>query len=188
LESPHYQKAAEEPVEARGIGRLLVTFRIGRDQDASALDLTRALARGLKIFSDLLPAHYASYTKRDFNDDFLSATGLSVKQYYDCWTAVMMPVITNAAKNDANIFAGSYFNPRTFCPPNAPELQALFPKFIALKSQTPDELRSAILMGRKPEDIDPLEPYSVKPLIGRSSDSIRRRICERPTGPRCRSV
>jgi hypothetical protein len=162
-----YQKAAEEPLEAQGIGRLLVTFRIGRDQDASALDLTRALARGLKIFSDLLPAHYASYTKRDFNDDFLSATGLTLKQYYDCWAALMMPVVTSAAKDDLNLFAGPCFNPKTFCPPNAPELQALFPKFIALKSQTPDELRSAILMGRKPEDIDPLEPYSVKPLMPR---------------------
>ena len=163
-----YQRAASAPAEpSQGVGRLLVTFRIGRDQDASALDLTRALARGLKIFSDLLPAHYAKYTKRDFNNDFLSVTGLTIKQYYDCWTAVMMPVITNAAKSALDLFAGPYFNPKTFCPPNAPELQALFPKFIALKSQTSDELKSALLKGRKPEEIDPLEPYSVRPLMPR---------------------
>ena len=162
-----YQPAAVPTELSHGIGRLLVTFRIGRDQDASALDLTRALARGLKIFSDLLPPHYANYTKRDFNSDFLRATGLTIKQYYDCWTAIMMPVITNAAKNDLNLFAGPNFNPKTFCPPNAPELQALFPKFIALKSQTPDQLKSALLSNRKPEEIDPLDSYNVRPLTQR---------------------
>jgi len=79
----------------------------------------------------------------------------------------MMPVITSAAKNDLNLFAGPSFNPKTFCPPSAPELQALFPKFIALKSQTPDDLKSALLGGRKEEEVDPLEPYILRPIIQR---------------------
>jgi len=51
-----YERAAAAPTDPlQGTGRLLVTFRIGRDQDASALDLTRALARGLNIFSVFFP-------------------------------------------------------------------------------------------------------------------------------------
>lgn len=160
-----YQKAKSDSEKAaQGIERFLVTFRRSRDQDTSALDLTRALSRGRQIFCEYFPIHYARHTKRDFTADFTGATGLSIEQYYDCWSSLMGSMMTRVVKQYFNLFAGPEFNPNTFASAAIPEFGAIFSQFMTVKSQPPEKLLERILGGQSPDGFDPLGRFSIVPL------------------------
>ena len=161
-----YQQAKLDSEKADyGPQRFLVTFRNSREQDTSAIDLARALSRGLKIFRDHFPNRYSDQTKRDFREDFLSATGLSIEEYYDCWSLAMLPVINAATKEYSNLFVGPEFRLEQLCEGASPQLCNAFSRFMALKSLTPDELRAEILQGKAPEKMEVLAPFQLLPLV-----------------------
>ena len=119
----------EDGVEAARL-RALGPFRKGAEGSLTSGELAQDLGRGWLLFREHMPKHDPA-----FETLFQSATGMSIEDYFICWSAL----ITNYAKPNAEttIFSNDTSAPKTDCPD-------LFARFLAMESQSPDELRAAL--------------------------------------------
>lgn len=132
--------------------RALGAIRKSIEATSSAPDLSKSLGRGWTLFRDYFPHRYQC-----FEEEFRSSTGLSIKEYYICLGAMIANFMN--PKTGAGIFDSNLLGEST---PYRDVLQ----KYIALESQTVDELRDA-LWGQVRRDINSYEdapPYDYRPL------------------------
>jgi hypothetical protein len=118
-----------------------------------------ALARGAKLFREIIPNPYP-----DFHAEFQTATGLRLDEYYLCLCTIMAQFMNSYAKsgvgskNDSGIFKLKIIRD------SSPHMEALFGKFLALHSATPEELTVAFWPGKREEPTGFEREYSLKPL------------------------
>lgn len=132
--------------------RALGSFRKAAEGNLTSGHLSQDLGRGWRLFREHMPRVDAG-----FESLFQSATGMSTEDYFICWSALL----TNYLKpnSETTIFSESTSAPRTNCP-------ELFHRFLALESQTPDELRAALWSGIAREEVSlaAVQPYDYRPL------------------------
>lgn len=121
-------------------------------------DIMQVLVRGDAIYRNTFPTRYP-----DAEAQFLHATGITLKQYLDCVGTV-------------DVFFGS-IHPQAVTPENwggirigpvreqIPEgMREPFDRYVALESQTADELRAAVWSDRRPDGVDGTEPFDSRAL------------------------
>jgi hypothetical protein len=101
----------------------------GVEEGNLAPHLGVAIGRGFKLFTEYLPRHLP-----DFEDRVRAATGLSVSQYLNCVTALCM-YIQQHHKD------GPLFITHTVAATTA--YKDIYPKFLALESQGPEQLATS---------------------------------------------
>lgn len=120
-----------------------------------AMDVSRSLGRGFTLFEEHFPHYYPCFKK-----EFQSLSGLSIEEYYNCLSAMIMNYMVPKINTDWNgIFEISHLGATT---PYKDMLQ----KYIALESQTVDELRER-LWGNIREKIksdEDVQNYDYRPL------------------------
>jgi hypothetical protein len=109
-------------VRRRAIG----AFRKGVDETNLAQHMGTAIGRGLALFTEYMPRHYP-----DFGDVFETATGLTLRQYLGCATTMSLYAMQRREE-------GPLFNRNTVAAATA--LPDLYPRFLDLVSQTPEQL------------------------------------------------
>ena len=123
------------------------------------MDPLEALGRGKSIFMDHLPNFYPS-----FENEFQSKTSLSLEDYYLCLCAFMTNYLDRTpAKVAQDLGASGIFHVDQVCQP-VPHMKPLFSQYLALESQTADELRRALWGNRQDATPDNAGPYDFKPL------------------------
>lgn len=106
--------------------RALGTLRKGVEEANLAPHIGVAIGRGLKLFTDYLPKHYV-----DFAEMFQHSTGLTIRQYLGCATA--LSIYTLQHRTEGPLFAvHTVAAQTTYCD--------VFPKFFGLESQSPEQL------------------------------------------------
>jgi len=132
--------------------RSLGPLREGMEGSLTPGELSQSLGRGWQLFREYVPLVDAG-----FESAFESATHLSTEDYFICWGAL----ITNYAKpnREATIFSADTAAENTACP-------ELLRRFLALESQSPDDLRASLWPGVDRETPSPSEtcPYDYRPL------------------------
>jgi len=125
---------------------------------SQAPELTQSLGRGWALFKDYLPKYYHS-----FDADFLSLTGISVEQYFVCFSA-MVTSFTDPRVNDGifdikKIQKHSHYGD-VFC------------KYLKLESQGVDELKQVLwdtndhtISQYEDAPIDYYRPLREKPIL-----------------------
>lgn len=106
--------------------RALGAFRRGVEETGLAPHLGIAIGRGLTLFTEYLPRHYPEFAR-----DFEQATGLTIGQYLGC--ATVMSIFTMQEKTDGHMFIRDGFAAATTG-------RDLYPRFVDLVSQSPEEL------------------------------------------------
>ena len=132
--------------------RALGPLRKATEGNLKSAHLSQDLGRGWLLFRDHMPRVDAR-----FELVFESATGLSTEDYFICWSALLTNYLKPNA--EATIFSDSTSASKTICPD-------LFRRFLALESQTPDELRLALWPGMARDDnlVTAAQPYEYRPL------------------------
>ena len=142
----------------RGADRIAAmhTFRRAIAANQPATELMRGLARCTVIYDREFGRHHAT-----FEADFLTATGLRVKEYA-AFACAMLSDFCAVTPETADQKPGM-FKRDTVGDSLAPAAAAAVPHFLALESQSPDELRSRLLLpdGSVP---GPMDPFDLKPL------------------------
>lgn len=132
--------------------RALGPFRKTMEGSLTPGELSQNLGRGWQLFREHVPRVESS-----FESIFESATHLSTEDYYICWSAL----ITNYAKpaSETTIFCADRMAAPTACP-------ELLQRFLALESQSPDDLRSSLWPNVDRGSSSPAEdhPYDYRPL------------------------
>jgi hypothetical protein len=132
--------------------RALGPFRKGMEGSLVPGELSQSLGRGWQLFREYVPRE-----ERDFESAFESATHLSTEDYFICWTAL----ITNYAKpgTETTIFNADSMAQPTACPD-------LFERFLALESQSADDLRSSLWpsVSREAASLSESYPFDYRPL------------------------
>ncbi|WP_089943294.1 hypothetical protein [Candidatus Entotheonella palauensis] len=146
--------------------RLLGSFRAAAADTASGIDPLLALGRGYAMLSNYISSFYS-----DFLVEFHSLTHLSLEAFYACMGAFMTTFLYRTPENMHE--NPGLFHVETVCESNL-NAQPLIESYIALESQTADELRNA-LWDRQDETVpDESVRYDYKPLrrrpILRASD------------------
>ncbi len=115
--------------------RALGPFRKAVEGSLTSGQLSQDLGRGWRLFREYMP-----HVDADFELLFVSATDLSIEDYFICWGALL----TNYVKpnSETTIFSEATSAPRTNCP-------ELFRQFLALESQTPDEAEGGSMAGNR---------------------------------------
>lgn len=132
--------------------RVLGPSRKSIEATSSTPNLPKSLGRGWYLVNDYFPRHYPR-----LKEEFLASTGLTIEEYYTCLAAMMTNFMD--PKRGTGIFR-SDLRGKSISYGNA--LQ----KYVALDSQTPDELREA-LWGSVNKDIDndaDAPPFDYRPL------------------------
>jgi hypothetical protein len=106
--------------------RALGALRKGVEEANLAPHIGVAMGRGLKLFTEYVPKYLP-----EFLDIFQAATGLTLRQYLGCATA-LSTYIQQRGKN------GPFFVSQTVAA--ATTYKDIFPKFFALDSQSPEQL------------------------------------------------
>jgi hypothetical protein len=106
--------------------RALGALRKGVEEGNLAPHIGIAIGRGLKLFTEYLPKYLP-----DFSSLFQAATGLTLRQYLGCATA-LSHYIQQRGK-DGPLFVSQIVAAAT-------TYKDIFPKFFALESQTPEQL------------------------------------------------
>ena len=117
-------------------------------------DLFVCLGRGLTLFQDYLPKYYSS-----FDEEFRCSTGLSIKQYFACFSMVLAD--SGRPADEAGFPCRTVLQRTPY--------KDVFQQYMALESQTPEELRRRLLH-KFPKDLGSLEeapPYNKRPLLDR---------------------
>jgi hypothetical protein len=118
--------------------RAAATLRQAIGSNASGLELQRVLARGGAIYDKHFARHFPTA-----REDFQQATGLELEHYPLCVSVFMIDFckvdLENVDKQPGILTVATV---ASTVPPDAAEAIA---KFCALESQTPDELRAALL-------------------------------------------
>jgi len=120
-----------------------------------AMDVSRSLGRGCTLFEEHFPNYYPCFKK-----EFQTLTGLSIEEYYNCLSAMIMNYMVPKINTDWNgIFEISHLGATT---PYKDMLQ----KYIALESQTVDELRERLWgnIKGKTKNEEGTQYYDYKPL------------------------
>jgi hypothetical protein len=161
-----YGEAGEALDPAGGLNaarrRALGPFRKGMEGSLTPGELSQSLGRGWQLFREYVPR-----VESRFESTFESATHLSTEDYFICWSAL----ITNYTKpaSETTIFSADSMAEPTACPD-------LFQRFLALESQSPDDLRSSLWpsVNRETPPLSASYPYDYRPLrerpILRSAD------------------
>ena len=125
-ESLSLQDAGLETARLRAIG----PFRKSAEGSLTSSELAQDLGRGWRLFREHMPR-----LDVDFESLFQSATGLSIEDYFICWSALL----TSCARPNAEttIFSIETIAPGIACPD-------LFARFLAIESQSPAHLRAAL--------------------------------------------
>lgn len=142
--------------------RALGPFRKGAEGSLTSSELAQDLGRGWRLFREEMPR-----LDPGFEVLFQSSTGLSIEDYYVCWSAL----ITNYAKPnaEATIFSADTSAPKTACP-------ELFARFLEIESQSPVQLRARLWLStmREGASEETAPPFDYRPLrerpILRSAD------------------
>jgi hypothetical protein len=106
--------------------RALGALRKGVEETNLAPHIGVAIGRGLKLFTDYVPRYLPN-----FFDVFEAATGLTLRQYLGCATALLTYILQRSG-------TGPMFVSQTVAA--ATTYKDIFPKFFALESQSPEEL------------------------------------------------
>jgi len=120
-----------------------------------AMDCSRSIGRGFTLFEEHFPNHYPCFKK-----EFQSLTGLSIAEYYNCLSAMILHYIVPKINTDWNgIFEISHLGETTL-------YKDLLQKYIALESQTVDELRERLWgnIKGKTKNGEGTQSYDYKPL------------------------
>ncbi len=112
----------------------------------------RVLGRGWSIFSDIIPTIDDRFAGR-----FHSATGLTVEEYFCCWTALATKFMK--ADSEAAIFDAKKLGSNTTKP-------SVVQRFLASQSQTVNELRHSLWGNASPDMVsaESLQRYDYKPI------------------------
>src|ERR1700674_5603411 len=113
--------------------RALGAFRRGLEESVIAPHIGTTLGRGWALFSDHFPRRHPAFAK-----EFLEATGLSVEQYFTCVTGLTTYLPFDRADEPV-------FNARSVA--NATAYRELFPTYLKLESQTPEQLAVSLWDG-----------------------------------------
>jgi hypothetical protein len=132
--------------------RSIGPFRRGVEGGMLAPELPHALGRGWELFHNLLPSVAPS-----FFDRFRAATGMTTEEYYVCCCAVMTEFMRPGS--EATIFDANALGSTTLDRP-------LVQGFVALESQTVEELRRALWGNAELNEIlnGQLPTYDYKPM------------------------
>jgi hypothetical protein len=106
--------------------RALGAFRKGVDETNLAPHLGIAIGRGLALFTEYMPRHFP-----DFSEIFERVTGLTLRQYLGCATTMALYAMQHRKE-------GPLFHRDTVAAATAHA--ELYPRFLDLVSQTPDQL------------------------------------------------
>jgi hypothetical protein len=106
--------------------RALGALRKGVEETNLAPHIGVAIGRGLKLFTEYVPKRLP-----DFFDLFEAATGLTLRQYLGCATA-LSTYILQRSKNGPLFISQTVATQTTY--------KDIYPKFFALESQSPDQL------------------------------------------------
>jgi len=120
-----------------------------------AMDCSRSIGRGFTLFEEHFPNHYPCIKK-----EFQSLTGLSIEEYYNCLSAMLLHYIVPKINTDWNgIFEISNLGETTL-------YKEILQKYIALESQTVDELRERVWgnIKEKTKNVVNTQFYDYKPL------------------------
>lgn len=145
----------------RGADRMrsITSLRAGVDATRQAPELTRVLARSSSTYHTRLEELHPGASSA-----FTEATGLTFFEYTALAIAfeVAFCRLTPASED----IGPKIFDREQVGSALRPEAAAVLPKFLALESQSPDELRAALLKedGSEPDIMD---PFNMKPLYGR---------------------
>ena len=135
--------------------RALGPLRKGIEGSLTPGELSQSLGRGWQLFQEYLPQ-----LENGFASVFECATNLSTEDYFICWSAVL----ANFAKPNVEtaIFSAGTAAESTACP-------ELFQRFLAIESQSPDELRESLWPGvdRETPSLSEIYPYDYRPLRDR---------------------
>lgn len=144
--------------EDRGADRMsaMTSLRSGIDATRQAPDLMRMLARCSATYDARLDRHHPGAAAA-----FTKATGITFAQYAAFATALQLDF---CALTPASEDAGpKIFDRQTVGRSLRRGAAAVLPRFLALESQTPDELRTALLKAYRTVPA-PMDPFSLKPL------------------------
>ena len=124
-------------------------------------DLQQVLVRGEAIYQKAFPARYP-----DAEAQFLEATGMTLRQYLDCVSTlcVFFGNMQPQAVTPEN-WGGIRIGPVREQIPQA--MREPFDRYLALESQTPDELRTALWGDRRPDGVDASAPFDQRGLRDR---------------------
>jgi hypothetical protein len=118
-----------------------------------------AIARGPKLFSEIIPKFYA-----DFLAEFYKSTGLYIDEYYLCLCTIMVHYMNSGAKSGVGGKKESGIFTLKGIRDSAPHMEALFGKFLELQSAISEELTSAFWPKTQDEPAGFEYKYSLKPL------------------------
>jgi hypothetical protein len=127
ISRPRHNVAALRP---ENIGEHIGYLRKIVEDTNPAPDITSSIGRGWLLFSRFLPRHYPT-----FKEEFLETTDMTFEQYFTCICGLMTYV--------------SLGNEMEGCPQNintvgaATRYREVFPHYMAVDSQTPEELAKA---------------------------------------------
>lgn len=108
----------------------LGAFRRGLEESMIAPHLGTTLGRGWALFSRHFPQHYPGFAA-----EFLTATGLTVEQYFTCVTGLALYLPFDSQ-------GGALFNANTVA--DATAYREKFAAYMASESQTPEELAGTL--------------------------------------------
>lgn len=110
---------------------------------SKAMDPIRAFGRGAMMFLEYLPEECS-----DFLSEFEEATGLSLKEYYACLfllTAHYLGIPVEQGSHQRHLVPMNMFR-------KYPRVDSIFRKYIALESQTADDMRKSLWEEGRPSE------------------------------------
>lgn len=147
--------------EDRGADRMraMTSLRAGLDATRQAPELMRALARYSATHDARLEHHHPGAAQA-----FTKATGLTFDQYAAFATALGVDFC--ALTPDSEDAGTKIFDRHTVGRSLRSEAAAMLPSFLALESQTPDELRASLLQADRTVP-GPMDHFGLKPFYDR---------------------
>lgn len=150
--------------------RALGAIRQAIAETSSGIEPLWAVGRGRSIFGDHFPQFYP-----DMEKVFTAQTRLSLDEYYTCLCAMIGQYLNRTPEKAASGADGpGLFSVDTFCDP-CPHMKPVFSQYLALESQTPDELSRALWGSRTVATPNDAGRYDFGPLrrrpIVRSTDA-----------------
>lgn len=112
--------------------------------------LPQSVGRGWTLFNDIFPRYYP-----DFHKEFTLATGLTLEEFYNCLCAITTSFINDSG--NSGLFNSNGLGQNTL-------YKQVLEKYIALESQTVDELKNALWNTREVVEESEAGPFDYLPL------------------------
>jgi len=121
--------------------KYLTWMRKNINENTTAPDFTRSVARGRILLGQHLPQHYGNFER-----DFFDRTNLSLNDYYIAISTILSQstVVTPDMVVETNEKCGG-FNLDNLCDNMTEMGKSIFNHYLIIDSQTPDELTNALL-------------------------------------------